>query len=289
MSARAEIGILGGSGLYGLAGLEDATDLAVETPYGEPSDLVRLGRLEGRKVAFLARHGREHRLLPGEIDHRANLWALKSLGVSRVYAVSAVGSMRESIRPRDVVVVDQFLDRTVHRRGTFFGDGIAAHVSFADPVCPELHARLVETATRHAEHVHARGTYLCIEGPAFSTRAESRLYRSWDVDVIGMTNLPEAKLAREAGLCYATLALVTDYDCWHEDEEDVSVAAVLDNLRANATRAVSILRDAIRRTPEARTSCACGRALEHAILTPRDAIPEHVRERLRIFLGDDRP
>jgi len=287
MTARAEIGIVGGSGLYELATLDEARDLVVDTPFGPPSDALRIGRLDGRAVAFLARHGRAHRLLPGEIDHRANLYALKSIGVSRVLSASAVGSMREEIRPRDVVIVDQFIDRTVHRAGTFFGDGIAAHVSFADPVCPELHRALGTAAGHCGARTHARGTYLCIEGPAFSTRAESRLYRGWGVDVIGMTNLPEAKLAREAEMCYATLALVTDYDCWHEDEEDVSVATVIGHLRANAALAVEILRDAVRRIPEARSACGCGRALEHALLTPDEAIPRSARDRLRAILGDD--
>jgi 5'-methylthioadenosine phosphorylase len=286
VSARAEIGVLGGSGLYDLAELEGARDVRVDTPYGEPSDALRVGRLDGREVAFLARHGRTHRLLPGEIEHRANVYALKSIGVSRIFAVSAVGSMREAIRPRDVVLVDQFIDRTVHRCGTFFGDGVAAHVSFADPICPELHDVLALAAAPATERVHEGGTYLCIEGPAFSTRAESRLYRGWDVDVIGMTNLPEAKLAREAQICYATLALVTDYDCWHAEEEDVSVAAVLDNLRANADLAVAILRRAIRDTPEERSRCTCARALEHAILTPLESLPAAARERLRVLRGD---
>jgi len=287
MTERAEIGILGGSGLYALAALEDARDVRVDTPYGEPADALRIGRLDGRSIAFLARHGRSHRLLPNEIDHRANVYALKAVGVSRVLSASAVGSLRETIRPRDVVAVDQFVDRTPHRAGTFFGNGIAAHVSFADPVCPELHGLLGRSARAQGARVHERGTYLCIEGPAFSTRAESRLYRSWDLDVIGMTNLPEAKLAREAQLCYATLALVTDYDCWHEEEEDVSVTAVLDNLRANAQLAVAILRHVIRETPRERAGCGCARALEHAILTPREAIPAAARERLRVILGDD--
>ncbi len=287
MIARAEIAIVGGSGLYALAALEDARDVHVDTPFGSPSDALRIGEMEGRRVAFLARHGRQHRLLPGEIDHRANLYALKSIGVSRILSASAVGSMRGEIRPCDVVLVDQFIDRTVHRKGTFFGDGIAAHVSFAEPVCPELHRVLGAAAGACGARAHGHGTYLCIEGPAFSTRAESRLYRSWDVDVIGMTNLPEAKLAREAQMCYATLALVTDYDCWHEEEEDVSVAAVVENLRANAELAVEILRDAVRRIPTERTTCGCGHALEHALLTPREAIPQATRERLRAILGDD--
>jgi 5'-methylthioadenosine phosphorylase len=287
MTPRAEIGVIGGSGLYALAALDDAQDVRLATPFGEPADKLRIGRIGDRVVAFLARHGRTHRLLPGEIDHRANVYALKSIGVSRVLSVSAVGSMREEIRPRDVVLVDQFIDRTVHRPGTFFGDGIAAHVSFADPVCPELHRALGAGAAACRARAHARGTYLCIEGPAFSTRAESRLYRTWDVDVIGMTNLPEAKLAREAEMCYATLALVTDYDCWHETEADVTVAAVIENLRANAALAAEILGHVIRHLPRERVVCGCGRALEHAILTPPEAIPHEARKRLRAILGDE--
>jgi 5'-methylthioadenosine phosphorylase len=217
------------------------------------------------------------------------VYALKSIGVSRVLSVSAVGSMRESIRPRDVVLVDQFIDRTAHRRGTFFGDGIAAHVSFADPVCPELHGALGAAADAAGARAHGRGTYLCIEGPAFSTRAESRLYRSWDVDVIGMTNLPEAKLAREAEMCYAVLALVTDYDTWHEQEDDVTVAGVIENLHANAALAADVLVRALERIPPARRVCACPRALEHAILTPREAIGADARRRLGAILDPDRP
>src|SRR5262245_28018255 len=227
------IAIIAGSGLARLAGLSEERRLAIETPFGSPSAPIRIGRLAGQLVAFLARHGEGHGLLPGEINHRANLYALKTLGVERILSASAVGSMREGIDPRDVVVVDQFIDRTVLRPASFFGEGIAAHVGFADPVCPELREQLVEGARAEGARLHERGTYLCIEGPAFSTRAESRLYRGWGVDVIGMTNLPEAKLAREAEMCYATLALVTDYDCWHEQAEDVSVGGVLENLAAN--------------------------------------------------------
>jgi 5'-methylthioadenosine phosphorylase len=283
--ARAEIGVLGGSGLYALAGLESFEEVRVDTPFGAPSDAFRIGALEGRRVAFLARHGREHRLLPSEINFRANLWAMKSLGVSRVLSASAVGSMRESIRPRDVVLPDQFIDRTRGRASTFFGGGIVAHVAFADPVCPEVRRALLDAARRLGASAHNGGTYLCMEGPAFSTRAESLLYRSWGVDVIGMTNLQEAKLAREAEICYATLALVTDYDCWHAEEEDVSISAVLENLRANAALAASVLRDAARSLPATREACGCGRALENAIITQRDAIPAEAVERLRPIVG----
>ena len=222
MDARARIAIIGGSGLYALAGLDEARELSVETPFGPHSDGLFVGRLAGESVAFLARHGKSHNLLPAEINYRANLYVLKMLGVERVLSASAVGSMREGIRPRDVVLVDQFIDRGQHRQATFFGDGIVAHVAFADPICPEVRGVTLQAALDFGATAHDGGTYLCIEGPAFSTRAESLLYRSWNVDVIGMTNMHEAKLAREAEICYATLALVTDYDCWHEDEEDVS-------------------------------------------------------------------
>jgi 5'-methylthioadenosine phosphorylase len=278
---RAQIAIVGGSGLYALAGMEQAEDVAVDTPFGSPSDLVRIGICAGRRVAFLARHGRDHVLLPSEINYRANIFALKKLGVERIVAVSAVGSMAEEIHPRDIVLVDQFVDRTRGRISTFFGDGIVAHVSLAEPVCPEIRRVLREAADGK---VHDGGTYLCIEGPAFSTRAESRIHRSHDVDVIGMTNLPEAKLAREAEICYATLALVTDYDCWHEEEEDVSVEGLLANLQANSTRAAEILREAIGRIPDRGSACRCGEALQDAVLTPPEKIGSVVRERLEPIL-----
>jgi 5'-methylthioadenosine phosphorylase len=281
---KASIAIIGGSGLYALAGLADARELSVTTPFGDPSDAIRIGTIEGRKVAFLARHGREHRLLPGEINYRANVYALKALGVTRVLSASAVGSMRETIHPRDVVVPDQFIDRTRGRAATFFGRGVAAHVAFADPVCPELRSVMAKASSEAGATVHDGGTYLCMEGPAFSTRAESRLYRSWDVDVIGMTNLTEAKLAREAELCYATLALVTDYDCWHEDEEDVSVTAVLENLRANAALAAAALRAAVAALPRERAACRCGDALRHALITPVSAIGPAERKQLGVLL-----
>ena len=285
MSApRATIGLIGGSGLYALAELADAREMSVSTPFGAPSDALIVGRIADRSVAFLARHGRNHRLLPGEINYRANVYALKSIGVSRILSASAVGSMKETIHPRDVVVPDQFIDRTQRRVATFFGEGVAAHVAFADPVCPETRKVLFAAATEAGATAHDGGSYLCMEGPAFSTRAESKLYRSWGVDVIGMTNLTEAKLAREAEICYATLALVTDYDCWHEDEDDVSVANVLANLRANAALAAATLRGAALALPSQRTVCGCGDALATAIITPVDAITPEARAKLGVVL-----
>jgi 5'-methylthioadenosine phosphorylase len=278
------IGLIGGSGLYALAGLKDAREVSVSTPFGAPSDVIVVGAFGDRPVAFLARHGRDHRILPGEINHRANVYAMKAMGVERILSASAVGSMKEGIHPREVVLPDQFLDRTQGRKSTFFGEGIAAHVPLADPVCPETRRILLEAARAAGATAHDGGTYLCMEGPAFSTRAESRLYRSWGVDVIGMTNLTEAKLAREAEICYATLALVTDYDCWHEEEEDVSVTAVLENLRANAALAAAALRGAVLALPRARAACACGDALAHAIITPAHAIAPDARARLGVIL-----
>jgi 5'-methylthioadenosine phosphorylase len=280
----AAIGLIGGSGLYALSGLSDAREVRLSTPFGDPSDAFFLGTVGDKSVAFLARHGRNHRLLPGEINYRANLYAMKVLGVERILSASAVGSMKEAIRPRDVVVPDQFIDRTQRRVATFFGGGIAAHVAFADPICPETRRVLCEAAIAAGATAHDGGTYVCMEGPAFSTRAESRLYRSWGVDVIGMTNLTEAKLAREAEICYATLALVTDYDCWHEEEADVSVIGVLENLRANAALAAATLRAAVLALPRSRTACGCAEALAHAIITPSDAISREARARLGVLL-----
>jgi len=245
---------------------------------------VIVGTIGDRRVAFLARHGRGHRLLPGEINYRANIYALKSLGVTRILSASAVGSMKETIHPREVVLPDQFIDRTRGRAATFFGEGIAAHVGFADPICPEARSVLLASARAAGAMAHDGGTYLCMEGPAFSTRAESRLYRSWGVDVIGMTNLTEAKLAREAEICYATLALVTDYDCWHDDEADVTVLDVLAVLRANASLAAAALRGAVLALPAERAACACGSALEHAVITAADAFTREARERLGVVL-----
>ena len=285
MSApRASIGLIGGSGLYALAGLDGARELALDTPFGAPSDPLVLGRIGGRDVAFVSRHGRTHRLLPTEINYRANIYALKSIGVERILSASAVGSMKSTIHPREVVIPDQFIDRTRQRTATFFGEGVAAHVAFADPICEETRRVLAAGATAEGATVHDGGTYLCMEGPAFSTRAESRLYRSWGVDVIGMTNLTEAKLAREAEICYATLALVTDYDCWHDDADDVSVESVLDVLRANAALAAGALRRAVETLPAARSACSCGQALRGALITPPGAIAPEARARLGVLL-----
>jgi len=279
------IAIIGGSGLYRLAGLENVEEVRVSTPFGAPSDPFLIGEVAGRRVAFLARHGKDHGLLPGEVNYRANIFALKTLGVERILSASAVGSMREEIHPRDVVIVDQFIDRTRGRISTFFGDGLAAHVGFGDPVCPHLRAQLLEAARQAAPTAHESGTYVCIEGPAFSTRAESNLYRAWGVDVIGMTNYQEARLAREAEICYATLALVTDYDCWHEEEDDVSVEAVLGNLHANAQNAAEILRSTIQDLPAERDGCPCVDALKYALITRPESVPAETRERLRPIVG----
>ena len=278
------VGVIGGSGLYELEGLENVETIRVNTPFGEPSDELVTGSLDGTKMVFLPRHGRGHRISPSALNARANIFAMKMLGVSRIVSVSAVGSMREEIRPGDIVVCDQFFDHTKGRPSTFFQDGIVAHVLFADPVCPVLSHGLVESGLEAGVRIHKGGTYLVMEGPQFSTRAESRIYRQWNVDVIGMTNLPEAKLAREAEICYATLALATDYDCWHETEEDVSVEAVLRVLRKNVAAAKSILRAVINKLPHAR-GCFCARALENAVLTDPEKIPAHVREVLDPLLG----
>lgn len=282
---RAGFAVIGGSGLYEFPGLAGAQEVRVRTPFGDPSDAILVGRVGPSAVAFLARHGRGHTLLPSEINFRANVYALKALGVERILAVSAVGSMREGVERRDVVVPDQLVDRTRFRAATFFGGGVVAHVAFADPFCPVLRRALAAAAREEGSRVHDGGTYLCIEGPAFSTRAESRLYRSWGVDVIGMTLLPEARLAREAEICYAALALVTDYDCWREGEEAVTVEGVLEVLRANAALASNALARAIAAVPDAREGCGCRDALKDALITPREAIPAEARERLRAILG----
>jgi 5'-methylthioadenosine phosphorylase len=279
------LGILGGSGLYDLAGLEGAREIEVETPFGRPSDRLVTGRLAGKEVAFLSRHGRDHTIPPGEIPYRANVYALKSLGVERILSASAVGSMKIEYRPEDVVIPDQFLDRTRGRASSFFGEGIVAHVSMADPTCREVRAALAAGVRSAGGTVHEGGTYLCIEGPAFSTRAESVLYRSWGVDVIGMTNATESRLAREAEICYGTLALVTDYDCWHEEEEPVTVEMLLGHLRANARLAAEALRAACAALPPRGAGCGCGRALEAAIVTPPHAVSPEARARLAAILA----
>jgi 5'-methylthioadenosine phosphorylase len=284
MMTERVIGIIGGSGLYEMEGLEILREERLSTPFGDPSDAYLLGRLEGRPVAFLARHGRRHSIMPSELNFRANIFGFKLLGAEWILSASAVGSMREEVKPLDILIPDQFFDRTSGRPSTFFGRGLIAHVSVADPTCHDLGEILYRAGQEAGATVHRGGTYLCIEGPAFSTRAESRIYRGWGVDVIGMTNLQEAKLAREAELCYATMALVTDYDVWHATEEDVSVEAVIAVLRQNVRMAQTVLRRAVTRIPEART-CACAHALRDAIITPKDAVPPAVRRELAPIVG----
>ena len=275
---EAALGFIGGSGLYDIEGLTDRLEVEISTPFGDPSDSIVTGSLDGARVAFLPRHGRGHRITPTEIPVRANIYALKSLGVERILSVSAVGSLKEELRPMDLVVPDQIIDRTKARVSTFFGDGLVAHVGFADPFCAHLRQDAME-ASRDLTTVHDGGAYVVIEGPQFSTRAESALYRSWGADVIGMTALPEAKLAREAEICYATLAFVTDYDVWREAEEDVSVEMVVANLMKNVETARAIIRNVAARVSKER-ECGCGTALETAIITRRDLISQKTRERL---------
>jgi len=278
------VGIIGGSGLYELEGLTNVRWRRVRTPFGDPSDEFCTGELEGRPVIFLPRHGRGHRLTPTELNFRANIWGLKSLGVEWIISVSAVGSMKEDVRPLDLVIPDQFVDLTKRRVSSFFGDGIVAHVGMADPVCGELANRLEKAARQNSSRVHRGGTYVCIEGPQFSTRAESRVYRSWGVDVIGMTNMPEAKLAREAELCYATLALATDYDVWHETHAAVSVEAVVANLLKNVATAKEVLRAVIPLIGGTR-ACECPRLLQSAVITSPAAFPHATRRRLDLLIG----
>jgi 5'-methylthioadenosine phosphorylase len=282
--AQAEIGLIGGSGLYHMTGVERARELRLTTPFGKPSDAFILGTLEGRKVAFLARHGRGHVRIPSEINYRANIYGFKKLGVTRIISVSAVGSLREDMRPLDVVLPSQFLDRTQGRASTFFGGGVAAHISFSDPVCPAVAEILARASEAAGVNCHRGGTYVCIEGPSFSTKAESSTYRAWGMDVIGMTNLQEAKLAREAEICYATLAMVTDYDCWHPDHDAVTVQQIIDYLNRNAENAQKILRAAVREMPLGR-QCKCGSALAHAIITDRKKVPASTKKKLALLIG----
>jgi 5'-methylthioadenosine phosphorylase len=280
---KAEIGIIGGSGLYSMPGFEAQREEEIHTPFGSPSDKFVLGTLAGRKVAFLARHGRGHRISPSELNFRANLYAMKSLGVERIISLSAVGSLKEEHKPGDFVIPDQFFDRTSHRASTFFGGGLVAHVSFAHPVCAELGAVVAGACRESGVSVHEGGTYLCMEGPAFSTKAESNVYRSWGMDVIGMTNLQEAKLAREAEICYASVAMVTDYDCWHEEHGAVTVDQIVAVLLQNAENACRVVAAAVAAMPSGR-ACACGQALENAILTDRKAVPEATRRKLGLLI-----
>jgi 5'-methylthioadenosine phosphorylase len=281
---KVEIGIIGGSGLYSMPGFEAQEEVVMETPFGAPSDNLVAGKLAGHSVAFLARHGRGHRLSPSELNYRANIYAMKSLGVERIISISAVGSLKEEHKPLDFVIPDQFVDRTRGRISTFFGEGLVAHIGFSDPVCPQL-AQVVGEACAAAGVTAAKGgSYLCMEGPAFSTRAESNLYRSWGMDVIGMTNLQEAKLAREAEICYVTVAMVTDYDCWHPQHDAVTVTDIIANLVKNAENACKVVAAAVERMPAER-SCKCGSALAHAIITDRKLVPEATRRKLDLIVG----
>ena len=283
--AKAEIGIIGGSGLYAMPGLTDVREEKVETPFGEPSEVFVLGRLEGRDVAFLARHGKGHRILPSELNFRANIYAMKALGVTSILSVSAVGSLKQEHKPTDFVIPDQFIDRTFARNSTFFGEGVVGHLAFADPVCPIV----AETFAKACEEVGVAGkrggTYVCMEGPQFSTRAESHLYRSWGADVIGMTNLQEAKLAREAEISYATLAMVTDYDCWFEGHDDVTIEQVIAVMHQNSGNAQQVVKAAVRLMPRDLSASPAQSAAKHAIMTDRKAIPEATKKRLDLLFG----
>ncbi|MCH8061295.1 MAG: S-methyl-5'-thioadenosine phosphorylase [Chloroflexi bacterium] len=282
--AEATLAFIGGSGLYDIDGLSDRREVTIDTPFGLPSDDIVLGNIGETSVAFLPRHGRGHRISPTELPVRANIFALKTLGVERIVSISAVGSLIEEIGPLDIAVPDQIIDRTGSRVATFFGDGLVVHVGLAEPFCAELSEHLMAAAAEYSEHVHAGGTYVVIEGPQFSTRAESELYRSWGADIIGMTALPEAKLAREAEICYAIMALVTDYDVWSQSEDDVSVALVVANLMQNVETSKSVIRSLANRLPSDR-NCACGSALKDAIITSREVIPREAKEKLFPLVG----
>jgi 5'-methylthioadenosine phosphorylase len=283
-SEPVRIGIIGGSGLYQMAGLTDTREVRVKTPFGDPSDAIVVGTLEGRRVAFLARHGRGHLFSPSEINYRANICAMKMLGVEQIISVSAVGSLREDLAPTEFLVPDQFFDRTRGRKATFFGEGVVAHIAFDKPTCPRLSKLLAEACERTGVKAHNRGTYVCMEGPAFSTLAESHTYRQLRFDVVGMTNLTEAKLAREAELCYATFAMITDYDCWHPEHDSVTVDMIIGYLNKNAENVQRAIRDVVR-TLDGERSCQCGSALAHAILTDRKKIPAAAKKHLAPILG----
>ena len=281
MTAR--IGIIGGSGLYAMPGFTNQQEVRIETPFGEPSDSYMVGNLEGKPVSFLARHGRGHRLSPSELNFRANIWGFKKLGVQQILSLSAVGSLKEEHRPLEFVIPDQFFDRTRGRVSSFFGDGLVAHVSFADPVCPHLSSVLYDACKETGVVAKLGGTYLCMEGPAFSTKAESNLYRSMGMDVIGMTNLQEAKLAREAEVCYSTVAMVTDYDCWHPEHDAVTVTDIIRNLTLNAEHACKVVATAVRRLDS--RPCKCGSALAHALITDKKVVPPETLKKLELIVG----
>lgn len=288
MTAQAKIGIIGGSGLYKMEALTEVEEIQIETPFGDPSDALILGTLDGTRVAFLARHGRNHTYMPSEVPFRANVYAMKAIGVEYLISASAVGSLQEAAKPLDMVVPDQFIDRTKNRASTFFGEGIVAHIAFGDPVCHALAqvlADAVESLDLDGITLHRGGTYVCMEGPAFSTRAESNLYRSWGSTVIGMTNLPEAKLAREAEMAYATLAMVTDYDCWHTDHDNVTVEMVIGNLMKNAANAQRVIREVVKRLTLDPPDSEAHSALKYAVITPLDKAPPATLEKLKLLLG----
>lgn len=278
------IGIIGGSGLYSMPGFTAQEEVELDTPWGKPSDPYVVGELAGKEVAFLSRHGRGHRHSPSELNFRANIYGFKSLGVERIVSLSAVGSLKEEHAPLKFVIPDQFFDRTRGRASTFFGEGLVAHISFADPVCPQLSEVVNKACGQSGVEVTQGGTYLCMEGPAFSTKAESNIYRSWGMDIIGMTALQEAKLAREAELCYVTVAMVTDYDCWHEEHDAVTVTDILANLRENAENACKVVAATVAAMP-AKRECKCGSALAHALITDRSAVPEATRKKLELLVG----
>lgn len=283
-SPQAEIGIIGGSGLYSMAGLTAAREIKVKTPFGDPSAAIVMGTLEGKRVAFLARHGRGHRILPSEINFRANVYAMKLLGVQRIVSVSAVGSLKEDLTPGEFLVPDQFVDRTKCRVSTFFGGGLVAHVGFDKPTCAQMSSVLGDASEACGVGVHRRGTYVCIEGPQFSTLAEADMHRAMKFDVIGMTNVTEAKLAREAEICYATIAMITDFDCWHPDHESVTASQIIATLVQNAENAQKVLREAVRAMPEAR-SCKCGAALKNAFVTDLKIVPNATKKKLDAIIG----
>jgi len=283
-AVQAAIGIIGGSGLYSMNGLTDTREIRVKTPFGEPSDALVLGTLEGKRVAFLARHGRGHRILPSEINYRANIYAMKLLGVERIISVSAVGSLKEDLRPGEFLVADQFFDRTKNRASTFFGEGIVAHLAFAHPTCGQLSSVLADACVHEAVMVHRRGTYICIEGPQFSTLAEAEVNRQHGFEVIGMTNVTEAKLAREAEICYGTIAMITDYDCWHPEHESVTTTQIMATLSQNAENSQKVLRTAVRELTAAR-SCKCGSALQHSMVTDMKLVPKATKKKLTAIIG----
>ncbi len=282
--SQATIGIIGGSGLYSMPGLTGPREIKVRTPFGEPSEVIVLGTLEGKKVAFLARHGTGHRILPGEINYRANIYALKTLGVERIISVSAVGSLQEDLRPGEFLVPDQFVDRTRHRVSTFFGEGLVAHVSFAHPTCAEVSAALGDASVHCGVKVHRHGTYICMEGPQFSTLAEANMHRQMQFQVVGMTNATEAKLAREAEICYGPISMITDYDCWHPEHESVTATQIIATLNQNAVNAQLVLREAIRALPDGR-GCKCGAALQHAMVTDMKLVPPATKRKLAAIIG----